>query len=140
LYDYNFDTQSPSAPSDAVGWHYVVQHSKSGDAKPGLLSMDPFNNQVRFDITGCRSLVEISFLRSYENFGDARAVLVADGVPGASTVLPGHWESITSQAASAELHIPVARPMRLELVIELQPPPRAHAQRTRAKILQVRCR
>ena len=119
LHDYNFEVKDksrvPALAHGSVGWKYVVQHSKSGGTKAGLLcTFDAaVKNQARFNITGCSAMVEISFLRSYENFGAASAVVVASGMPWASTVLQGHRESMSSQAGFMKLRLPQRQSSRV---------------------------
>ena len=53
------------------GWKHVLQETRYGDTKPGMLCNSTFPNALRVDISACESIVQIGYLKTYEQFGVA---------------------------------------------------------------------
>ena len=73
LHEYDFENEKTSQKGiiDIAGWDYVVQKSKGGLDKPGLLCKNAFPNYVDVTIDRCSRLIQIGYLKSYSSFGKA---------------------------------------------------------------------
>lgn len=73
LHNYDFENEKTSKKGiiDIAGWDYVIQKSKSGLNKPGLLCKKVFPNYVDVTIDKCSRLIQIGYLKSYRSFGKA---------------------------------------------------------------------
>ena len=73
LHNYDFENKKTYKKGiiDIAGWDYVVQKSKSGLKKPGLLCKKVFPNYVDVTIDKCSKLIQIGYLKSYRTFGRA---------------------------------------------------------------------
>jgi hypothetical protein len=78
LHVYNFESLDYKGYSDVdlqtKGWDYVVQKSKSGALKPGLMVNNTQPNYATFNVTGCKSTFYVSYMKSYSTFGTASLV------------------------------------------------------------------
>jgi len=75
---YNFESLDYKGYSgvdlQTKGWDYVVQKSKSGALKPGLMVNNTQPNYATFNVTGCKSTFYVSYMKSYSTFGTASLV------------------------------------------------------------------
>jgi hypothetical protein len=72
LHAYNFEAKSLSkGVLSQKGWQYIVQYSRAGDPRPGMICNNSFPNELKLNVEGCTKRLQIGFLKTYERFGSA---------------------------------------------------------------------
>ena len=83
--------------SKEPSWKHVVQKSKSGALKAGLLCNNTFPNRVSFDMRGCSKVIQVGYLRSYAHFGTATLHVFAGGRMASSAPAPKEQGTVEGQ-------------------------------------------
>jgi len=87
-YEFEKDVRSQKGIINSIGWNFVVQKSKGGQKKPGLLCKNIFPNQLTVTIDKCTKLIQIGYLKSYSSFGKA----IVRFLPNAPLELESRWD------------------------------------------------
>ena len=107
LHSYQFESLRYKAYSQVdvqtKGWEYVVQQSKSGISKPGLMCNNTQPNYATFNVKGCSSTFYISFMKSYSTFGTASVAFNGSETRNESVILKSRWDRSNGSARYPEV-------------------------------------
>ena len=144
LHSYQFESAKYKAYSDVdlqtKGWDYVVQQSKSGISKPGLMCNNTQPNYATFNVAGCKSTFYVSFMKSYSTFGTASVAFNGTAETGneesSNIILKSRWDRSNGSARYPEV-IRFENATFSTLTISLLPD--KDDDKRAFKLLEVRC-
>tara|TARA_B100000795_G_scaffold85847_1_gene62368 strand:+ start:7932 stop:9152 length:1221 start_codon:yes stop_codon:yes gene_type:complete len=141
---YNFETQSPTPVESHIGWKHVLQKTKYGDVKPGMMCNGTFPNALRVDITECKKNVQISYLKTYEGFGSAIVNIISENAKPINTgILQSRWDKsrgsgIYTEILSMEKVVPTLK-ISKKKILSMTLKQEWDADKNLFKVISIRC-